>query len=233
MVIKNRKTEWEQSYDNRDNFVFYPHEEIIRFVSKYVRKRTGLNNVEDIVAGSSPRRVLDLGCGIGRHVMYYHDMRLEAYGVDLSEYAIETAKEWAAMRDAPEIVSRVQAADAQELPWSDGFFQFAVSHGVLDSMSFEIAKATTRELARVMAPEGLFYCDLISGNDSQHAREYSGEEVAEGQHETDTVQLYFNFELIKSLFGSLFEIVECNLIRREDVFKGGYTSRYHVVLRKL
>jgi hypothetical protein len=35
------------------------------------------------------------------------------------------------------------------------------------------------------------------------------------------------------LFGSLFEIVECNLIRREDVFKGGYTSRYHLVLRKL
>lgn len=227
------KTEWERSYAKRDNFVFYPHEEVIRFVSKYIRKRTGLNQFDEVAKDTDKRRVLDLGCGIGRHVMYCHDMGLEAYGLDLSESAIATAKEWAGIRGTQDIVSRVLAGDARKLPWNNGFFQFAVSHGVLDSMSFEIARATTIELARVMAPSGLFYCDLISGDDSQHAREFSGEEIVEGPHETDTVQLYFNLALIRSLFEDLFEIVECNLIRREEVLKGGHISRYHLILRKI
>ena len=38
-----KKKEWNQSYKNKDNFIFYPHEEVIRFISKYIKKRIGLN----------------------------------------------------------------------------------------------------------------------------------------------------------------------------------------------
>jgi len=31
-----KKENWNNSYKNKDNFVFYPNEEIIRFISKYV-----------------------------------------------------------------------------------------------------------------------------------------------------------------------------------------------------
>jgi len=41
-MMENQKKKWEESYLNRDNFVFYPHEEVIRFVSKSIRKRIGL-----------------------------------------------------------------------------------------------------------------------------------------------------------------------------------------------
>ena len=37
--------EWEKSYKNFDNFLFYPHEEVIRFVSKYIRKKVGFENL--------------------------------------------------------------------------------------------------------------------------------------------------------------------------------------------
>lgn len=233
MVEDNLKDEWERSYSNADNFVFYPHEEIIRFVSKYIRKRVGLQQFKDVADGAHYSRVLDLGCGIGRHVMFCHDMGLEAYGVDLSETAIATFKEWSGIRGIKGLESQVLAGDARDLPWPDDYFQFAISHGVLDSMKLEVARSTTSELARVMAPGGLFYCDLISGDDSQHAREYSGEQIVEGIHEQDTVQLYFNWASIEFLFKDLFEILEGYLIRREDVVKGGYISRYHLVLRKI
>lgn len=45
--MDNNRAEWNSSYENRDNFVFYPHEEIIRFVSKYIRKRVGLDEFHD------------------------------------------------------------------------------------------------------------------------------------------------------------------------------------------
>lgn len=229
----DNKAEWDKSYESRDNFVFYPHEEVIRFVSKFIRKRVALNEFRDSAQGSSLGRVLDLGCGIGRHVIYCHEMGLEAYGVDLSDTAIGVAREWAKEKHLPEPEKRVLQGDVRHLPWENGFFRYAVSHGVLDSMPFEIARAACVELARVMPVGGLFYCDLISGDDSRHAREFNGEEIVTTAHEQGTVQLYFNLGKIMSMIQKVFEIDECILIRRENVLRGGYTSRYHLVLRRI
>ena len=44
----NLHDKWEESYRRKENFVFYPHEEIIRFVSKYIRKRVGLDEWKDV-----------------------------------------------------------------------------------------------------------------------------------------------------------------------------------------
>lgn len=230
--MNNNKSDWDKSYENRDNFVFYPHEEVIRFVSKFIRKRVGLNEFRDVAPGGAQGRVLDLGCGIGRHVMYCHDMGLEAYGVDLSDTAVEVACEWGRQKDLPEPEKRIRQGDIRRLPWDDGFFRYAVSHGVLDSMPFEIARAACVELARVMPVEGLFYCDLISGDDTRHAREFSGEELVTTAHEQGTIQLYFNLAKIEAMIDGVFEIDECNLIRRENVLRGGFASRYHLVLRR-
>jgi len=228
----SRKPQWEESYRNRDNFVFYPHEEVIRFISKYIRKRTGLDDYRDIVPAHGETRVLDLGCGIGRHVIYCHEMGLDAYGIDLSDTAVQIAIEWAARRGMKERDRRILQGDIRKLPWKDGFFDYAVSHGVLDSMPLEIARAACTELARVMVADGMFYCDLISGDDSSHSREYSGEEVVKTDHEHGTVQSYFNHSKIHSMIDGLFEVVGCTLIRREDVLRGGYISRYHLALKK-
>ena len=234
-MAKNLKDSWEKSYRRGDNFVFYPHEEVIRFVSKYIRKQTGLNdflNVATLVPHSTPK-VLDLGCGIGRHVKFCYEMGLDAHGVDLSEVAIKMARSWLSSVGSFDADSRIVQADVRQLPWGDGYFTFAVSHGVLDSMPWEIARAACLELARVMVPGGLFYCDLISGDDSSHAREYSGAEVVRTKHEENTVQLYFNMQLIRDLIRDCFAIKECKLIRSEDVLSGGYHSRYHLVLSRI
>ena len=229
----NYQNEWDRSYEQRDNFVFYPHEEVIRFVSKYIRKRVGLNSFRDIAQGIKPGRVLDLGCGIGRHVIYCHDMGLESYGIDLADTAVQVAREWWRAKNLPEAEQRIMQGDIRHLPWEDGFFQYVISHGVLDSMQYEIARSACVELSRVMQAGGLFYCDVISGDDSRHAREFSGPEVVETAHEKGTVQLYFNFSNILSMINGYFEIEECNLVRRENVLFGGYTSRYHLILRRI
>jgi ubiquinone/menaquinone biosynthesis C-methylase UbiE len=236
-MTENQKNCWEVSYRQGDNFVFYPHEEVIRFVSKYIRKRTGFDSFLDVSTLAPPPstslKVLDLGCGIGRHVKYCFEIGLEAYGVDLSETAIMAAKDWLSSCGMSDADGRIVQGDVRQLPWDNGFFAFAVSHGVLDSMPWEIARAACLELTRVMTPGGLFYCDLISGDDSSHAREYSGAEVVRTKHEENTIQLYFNMQLIRDLIRDCFSIKECKLIRSEDVLSGGYHSRYHLVLSRI
>lgn len=238
-IIENQKKKWEEAYLNRDNFVFYPHEEVIRFVSKYIRKKIGLFEYKEVCASEHSSelnncvKILDLGCGIGRHVIYCHEMGLEAHGIDLSETAISVARKWATERGISEPEKRIYQGDITHLPYPDELFNFALCHGVLDSMSFPVAQLACSELARVLKRGGLFYCDLVSGDDSNHAREYCGEEIVSTQHERGTIQSYFNFAKINEMTTGLFEVIEALLVRRENIVVGGYYGRYHIVLRRL
>ena len=227
------KKEWEKSYKNFDNFLFLPHEEVVRFSSKYIRKKIGVNKYKNLTENINEKSILDLGCGIGRHAIFFDDLGLNSFGIDLSEEAILFSKKWAIDLNKRELEKRLIQGNIKNLPWKDSFFDFAVSHGVLDSMQFEIAKDACKELSRVLKPSGLFYCDLISGDDSHHSREYSGEEIIKTLHEEGTIQTFYNFEKIKDLLVNCFCIEECFLIRRENILNGGYSSRYHLVLKKL
>lgn len=232
-TTQNYKNEWEQSYERKENYVFSPHEEVIVFVSKYIRKRIGLDKFKDVSFTSSVNRILDLGCGIGRHIIYAHEMGLEPYGIDLSETAIETAKKWASQNKIVNPAEKIKQGDVRSLPWQDGFFQYALSHGVLDSMPFETARKACVELHRVLGREGLFYCDLISSTDSRQANNAAGAIIVQDIHEQGTVQQYFNQQSILALLDGLFSIIECNHIRRENCITGTYGSRYHLVLQKI
>ena len=230
-----REREWNASYSNYDNYLFFPHEEIIRFVSKYIIKRVGLDDYVPISNGqdSAELRVLDVGCGIGRHVIALHSMGINSFGVDLSSEAIRVAKEWALAENISDIESLLKCGDICNMPWGNEFFGFAISHGVLDSMPFKIAKQACKEIARVLKPNALFYCDLVSGNDSDHAREYSGEVLVDAVHERGTIQSYFNYSKIEKLVGDYFTIEECIFIKREEVLHGSGSARYHLVLKKV
>ena len=232
MVVEptnNNQLEWDTAYANKDNFLFYPHEEIVRFVSRFIRKKVGKDSFCDF-GDASAIKVLDLGCGIGRHVVFCEELKLDAYGVDLSQEAIDYAKGWLRELGVRRVDEKLQQGDARRLPWEDDFFDVSLSHGVFDSMPYKIAASAAEELHRVMRPKGLFYCDLISGDDSEDSREFSGEEIVKTKHEEGTIQCYFNMAKVEKLFERFFVIEECQLIRHENVLTGTYHSRYSLVL---
>ena len=202
-------------------------------MSKFIRKRVGLNEFKDISPHLKESKMLDFGCGIGRHLIYSEEMGIDSYGIDLSENAIQTAKKWALKKGIKNIENKIIQGEGNSLPWSNDFFDFAISHGVLDSMSDKIAQSSCLELARVLKKGGLFYCDLISGDDSKHSPDYHEEEIVQENHENGTIQNYYNFEKINALFNPKFKMIECHLIRRENKITQAYGSRYHVVLQRL
>jgi hypothetical protein len=40
---------WNVAYNRGGNICFYPHEEVIRFVNKYVRKREGISQFKNVM----------------------------------------------------------------------------------------------------------------------------------------------------------------------------------------
>ncbi|KAF5083760.1 Methyltransferase domain protein [anaerobic digester metagenome] len=225
--------EWDLSYQKGDNFVFYPHEEIIRFISKFIKKRIGLFEFELLSKCEEPIKGLDLGCGIGRHIIYLEGMGIDAYGIDLSTNAIKLAQKWANEEKIRDIERKIVVGDIQNLIWENNYFHFVISHGVLDSMYFEVAIKAIKEVHRVLIPKGLFYLDLVSGDDSAHSREYADEEIVSNELEKGTIQSYYNYTKIQKLIESNFIIREINLIKRENILSGISTARYHLVLEKI
>jgi SAM-dependent methyltransferase len=229
--MNDRLEQWNQSFERHENFVFVPNEQVVRFIARYIRKRIGLAEFTDVLKLDHPARLLDLGCGIGRHLIYAREMGLESYGVDLSPVAVEIARQWAKSAGFTQPENSIRVASVTSLPFDDHFFDVAISHGVLDSIRFDVARQAAKECARVLRPGGLFYCDLISPDDSRHGREFAGEEIVSTQHERDTIQSYFNFTRIHQLFDGLFEIVEATLCRQENLLAPASTARTHLVLK--
>jgi SAM-dependent methyltransferase len=229
-VTDLRQHAWDASYARHENHLFWPTEEIVRFVSRRVRRRVGPASFSDVLPGlADAPRLLDLGCGLGRHVAFAHEIGLEGYGIDLSETAIAAGRAWmATLGDG--LADRLVAGDATALPWEDGFFSVVVSHGVLDSMPFAVARAAMEESARVLRPGGLAYFDVIAFDD-RHAG--AGElEVADG-FEAGTVQSYFDEERLAQLAGEQFEFLDKTLVTHDDRLAGSRSGRWHVGVRRV
>jgi ubiquinone/menaquinone biosynthesis C-methylase UbiE len=223
---------WDDSYARHENHVFCPSDEVVRFVSRYIRRRVGISEYLDVLPGAQGSKLLDVGCGIGRTLIFVSQMGLNVYGTDLSSNAIAVARRWLSEIGERDVEQRVLASDIRQLPWGNAFFDHAISDSVLDSMPFQVAQAGLSEVARVVRQGGYFYCSVISGDESGKDPNFCGESVVTGKHEQNTVQSYFNKAKIRRLVEPLFEIVSCSLHQISNHTTGGHHGRWHVVARR-
>ena len=94
-------------------------------------------------------KILDVGCGTGRHAIELSKRGYQVTGIDLSESQLKRAKEKA---EADNLVIDFQCYDARNLPF-DGEFDVAImmceggfSLMETDEMNFEILKNVTKAL---------------------------------------------------------------------------------------
>lgn len=229
---QTRRNAWDESYSRQENYVFYPCDEVVRFVARYLRRRVGLDEVVDVTPQAAGSRIIDVGCGVGRNLVFGFEMGLDMHGIDLSANAVAVARDWLTQRGATGANEKVVAGDIRSLPWPDGYFAHAVSDSVLDSMPFALATAGVAEIARVVGSGGYFYCNLISGDESGRAPDFAGEETVRGVHERDTIQSYFNQAKIATLLGDTFDVLSCVQHRWVDAIRQTHGGRWHVVARR-
>jgi len=100
-------------------------------------------------------RLLDIGCGEGRHC---HGVQLltqaQAIGVDLDEASLALARERAADLGGKGPVAEFRTADASALPFDDGSFDAAICSEVLEHVP-DMA-ALVSEAARVLKPGAIY-----------------------------------------------------------------------------
>jgi SAM-dependent methyltransferase len=92
-------------------------------------------------------RVVDLGCGSGRTLLWNQDWHAPAVGVDIAPFFSEDAR-----RTVDLLIG-----DLRRLPFPDGAFSKAFSLDVLEHLSPEALRAMLTEAARVLEPGGALF----------------------------------------------------------------------------
>lgn len=105
-----------------------------------------------LLKARSSRRVLDLGCGTGRHLIYLAQEGCEAFGIDISPTGLEHARRW--LQEEKLSAGLVQA-DMAAIPYADGFFDGAISIHVIYHGTLQHMRAAICEILRVLKPSGL------------------------------------------------------------------------------
>lgn len=160
-----RGSEWFARWFGEDYKRLYPHRDeaqaseqvdsLLRLARNFFPEPS--RDPHDSPGADTARRVLDVGCGAGRHLRALRARGLSAFGIDLSPVLLRDAR-----RDARGAESPVARADMRRLPFADGRFDliacFFTTFGYFESHEEDVA--LLRELRRVARPSGLLFLDL-------------------------------------------------------------------------
>jgi ubiquinone/menaquinone biosynthesis C-methylase UbiE len=144
---------WERIFKRKGKYFVEPHvdmEEVIKIFHKHKVKK-----------------ILDIGCGTGRHLIYLARHGFEVYGLDSAKTAIESAKNWL---EEEGLKGHLKIANQYDkLPYEDSFFDAVISTQALHHGRTAEVKKVIAEIERVLKPKGCIFITV--------ARKFTEEEI--------------------------------------------------------
>lgn len=125
-----------------------------RYQSFAAANTTVVEWIETVAPGSF---ILDVGCGVGRHVIYLGERGFRVAGVDVSPSGIRLAQAACVER---QITFDGQVSDMTTLPWAAMTFDAALSTSTIHHHRRGDIVQTLAEVRRVLKPGGLFLVDF-------------------------------------------------------------------------
>ncbi|MFX1482572.1 MAG: class I SAM-dependent methyltransferase [Promethearchaeota archaeon] len=162
------------------------------------------------------KRVLDLGCGTGRHVIHLTSLGYDVYGFDASPKALSMTQDWLKKKNLT--ANLVQHLMELPFPYEDDFFDAVISIQVIHHNLLKDIKKTVDEIERVLRPRGLLFVTFpVLRKDSKgDERSWDLVRIEEGTYlpqkglESGIPHHYFTLDEIPKVFHS-FQILDIHL----------------------
>ena len=133
--------QWNKIFKKEGKVFFEPQEDMPKLAKLF--KERGI------------KKVLDLGCGSGRHLVYFAKKGFETYGFDVAPVGLKITKDW--LRQEGLKANLKLGSFFKKLPYKDNFFGAivavqAISHGRIGNI-----RKLILEMERTLKPNGLIF----------------------------------------------------------------------------
>lgn len=136
--------QWNKIFKKYGKVFLKPQEDIPKIAKLFKRKNV--------------KRVLDLGCGTGRHLIYFAKKGFDVYGIDIAEEGIRIARKWL---KGEKLKAKLKIGSIyKKLPYKSNFFDAVVSVQSLQHGKLGQIKKGIEEIERVLKPGGLIFITL-------------------------------------------------------------------------
>ncbi|WP_189130090.1 class I SAM-dependent methyltransferase [Wenjunlia tyrosinilytica] len=116
--------------------------------------------------------VLDLGCGVGRHALFFAEQGFIGSATDRSPEAVRVGRAESARRG---LDLAFEVADFTELPYADDSFDYILAFNVVYHNDEPGLARVLAEIRRVLRPGGVYQCTMLSKRNGEYGR---GNEVS-------------------------------------------------------
>jgi SAM-dependent methyltransferase len=128
-----------------------------------------MHHVAEVLQEHRCRRVVDLGCGSGRHTVFLAQRGFDVIGVDNSRTALDLSRQW--LQDEG-LRARLARADMRRaLPLADSVCDGLISTQVIHHARLATVRGTARELSRILRPGRILFVSVPSGTDPEETFE--------------------------------------------------------------
>lgn len=136
--------QWNKIFGQQGKVFANPQEDIPKIVKLF--KKRGV------------KKVLDLGCGSGRHTIYLSKHGFEVYGIDNAPEGIKITKDW--LNKEKLEVNLKTGSVYKKLSYRDNFFDAIISVQVIHHAKIKTIQKAIKEIERVLKPNGLIFVSV-------------------------------------------------------------------------
>ena len=202
----------------------YPSEHVVRFIfTQFPRNLKEQCNL----------KILDLGCGAGRHTVFLAREGVQTYATDISEEGLIVVEK---RLEDEKLQGVLKKANMEKLPFSDNFFDAIISFGVFYYNDLEGYRKAVSEMYRTLKKDGKALVFTRTTDDYRYAK---GDKIdkntfvldIEDTNEIGMVMHFLDRAEINEIFGKFNKII---LEKTETTFSNleKKNSDWIIIVRK-
>ena len=186
-------------------------------------------SLTSILEEREAKRVLDLGCGAGRHVVHLAKRGFESYGADISETGLKLTKKKLKNR---KLTAEVIRCDMKLVPFIDSCFEAVICVRTVYHQKLREIQETISEIHRVLKGRGLFLVNFQSRKSGKCGKGMKVEEntfMQDNGPEKGVLHHFVDEDELRTLLKD-FKVVD--LEAKEKVIGSYLQSRFNVLTEK-